>query len=549
MSGIETRAPFPDLVADTDACAAEIGFAIPERYNASAILFDNLAAARGGKTAIFCEAGDATYGELCAAACRWGNALRSLSLMPGQRVVLLLDDTAAYPAAFFGAVRAGFVPILCNTLSTPDLVRFYIEDSGARVAIAQAAYAALFAGETTAGTTLKHLVTVDGAAAVEGLDVLEAATWLPRFPAEMSTADTHRDDMAFWMYSSGSTGRPKGIVHLHHDMAYTAASYGKRVLGIGEDDICFSVPKIFFAYGFGNSITFPFAVGASSVLYPGRPEAGPVYDTIARFRPTLFFGLPTLYNALSNHERFADADLSSVRQCMSAAEVLSEELFSAWKDRFGLEIIEGLGSTEVLHIYLSNTATEKKIGSAGKRVPGYEIRLTTPDGEPVAPGEGGVMWVRGGSSAPCYWNRPEKTAETMRDGWIWTGDRLVEDEDGFFTFAGRVDDLIKVSGQWVYPLEIELALFEHPSVKECAVLGHELPDRRMTLAAFVVLEPGVVGDEATSKALQSFVKGRLLPYKYPRVIRYLDALPKTGTDKIDRQALKRLAMEKETEGA
>ena len=274
------------------------------------------------------------------------------------------------------------------------------------------------------------------------------------------------------------------------------------------------------------------------MLLPGRPEAGAVFDCVERFRPTLFFGLPTLYNALLNHPRAADADLSSVRLCMSAAEVLSQELFDGWKARFGHEIMEGLGSTEVLHIYLSNTIEKKKVGAAGKRVPGYEIKLTTPEGDVVTRGDGGVMWVRGGSSAPLYWNRPEKTVETMRGEWIWTGDRLVEDEDGFYTFAGRVDDLIKVSGQWVYPLEIELALFEHPSVKECAVLGLEMADRRMTLKAFVVVEDGVTADEALSADLKVFVKSKLLPFKYPRVFQYLDSLPKTGTGKIDRQGLK-----------
>jgi acetyl-CoA synthetase len=322
-------------------------------------------------------------------------------------------------------------------------------------------------------------------------------------------------------------------------MAYTAESFGRHILGITENDICFSVPKIFFAYGFGNSITFPFSVGASTILLAGRPEPGAVLDLIERFKPTLFFGLPTLYNALLHHPRIETADLSSVRLSLSAAEVLSQDIFNAWKRRFGLEIVEGLGSTEVLHIYLSNTREQKKTGTAGKRVPGYEIRLTTPDGAPVARGEEGVMWVRGHSNAPCYWNRPDKTAQTMREaGWIWTGDRLVEDADGFFTFVGRVDDLIKVSGQWIYPVEIELCLSDHPAVRECAVLGLELPDRRMTTKAFVTLREGHAASELLTRELQDHVKSKLLPYKYPRLIEYRSDLPKTGTGKIDRQQLR-----------
>lgn len=528
-----------DLVTDDLPCVREIGFSIPERYNASEILFHNLMAGRAEKTAVYSPAGNATYGELCAAASRYAHGLSSLGLGRGDRVLMFLNDTASYPAAFFGAVRAGFVPILCNTLTPPDLLRFYLEDGAVSVAVTDAAYAGLFEAAAD-GTPLKALIVVGDKEKVNApVTLYDAEDWLKQFPQHSDAVDTHRDDMAFWMYSSGSTGRPKGIIHLQHDMAYTVESYAKHVLAIREDDICFSIPKIFFAYGFGNSITFPFSVGASAVLYPGRPEAAPVFDCVEHYRPTLFFGLPTLYNALIAHPRAETADFSSVRLCLSAAEVLAEELFQAWRARFGLEILEGLGSTEVLHIYVSNTPNNKKVGTAGMPVPGYEIKLTTPDGDLVSPGEGGVMWVRGGSSSPSYWNRPEKTAETMRDGWIWTGDRLIEDREGFFTFAGRVDDLIKVSGQWVYPLEIELTLFEHECVRECAVIAMEMPDRRMTLKAFVVVEDGVTGDDRLSEELKIFVKSKLLPFKYPRIVEYFVELPKTGTGKIDRQALLR----------
>ena len=524
--------------------ALEIGFEIAERYNASEILFDNLRAGRADKIAIHAATGSTSYGELCAKAAQCGNALASLGLRRGDRVLLLLNDTASYPAVFFGAVRAGFVPMLINTLSPKDLIGFYLQDSSAPVAVIDAEYAALFEQETIAPTRLRALVVLNGEAKGESngespISVIDGDQWFAQFPAELDAAPTRRDDMAFWMYSSGSTGRPKGIVHLQHDMDYTAKSFGSHILDIRENDICFSVPKIFFAYGFGNSISFPFSVGASTVLLAGRPEPAAVLDMIARFKPTLFFGLPTLYNAMLNHPRIEAADLSSVRLCLSAAEVLSQDIFNDWKRRFGLEIVEGLGSTEALHIYLSNTPAQKKTGTAGKRVPGYEIRLTTPEGEPVAQGQEGVMWVRAHSNAPCYWNRPDKTAQTMREeGWIWTGDRLVEDADGFYTFVGRVDDLIKVSGQWIYPLEIELCLSEHPAIRECAVLGLELPDRRMTTKAFVILRDGHAPGETLTRELQDFVKSKLLPFKYPRLVEYRAELPKTGTGKIDRQKLR-----------
>ena len=517
----------------------DIGFAVPERYNASEILFDNLSAGRGGKVAIYADSGNVTYQELCATACQIGNALAGQGLAPFSRILMLLDDTPAYPAAIFGAMRAGFVPVLINTLSPPDLIQYYLQDSGAPVAMVESALAHLLTAETIAGTSLQTLIVVNGDARPDAeVQTQHWDDWLAGQATELASADTGRDGMAFWMYSSGSTGRPKGIVHLHHDMAYTHDSYAQEILKLGEDDICFSPPKIFFAYGFGNSITFPFAAGASTVLSAGRPEPNGVFACIERYRPTVLFGLPTLYNALLNHERSADADLSSVRLCVSAAETLSNELFKAWQKRFGLDIIEGLGSTEVLHIYLSNAPGAFKVGAAGRPVRGYEMELRNDAGQPIKPDEPGVLWVRGDSNAPCYWNKPDKTAETMRDGWIYTGDRFETDADGFYYFRGRADDLIKVSGQWVYPLEIELCLADHPAVKECAVLGVELPDKLMTTKAFVAAVEGHAPGEELTQELKAYAQANLLPHKYARTVVYLDALPKTGSGKIDRQALR-----------
>lgn len=525
-----------DPVGET-AGAAEIGFDKAEHPNASAILFDNLAR-NPDAVAVTGPLGSLSYAELCAEAARWGHAFAAEGLARGERIAFFLDDTPVYPAAFFGAVRAGFVPVLLNTQTTPELLNFLLTDTNARVAVCEAGFAEQFNERATEGTQLARIVIANGEHEPSDPRFITASAFLDGRPSSLDCADTGPDDMAFWMYSSGSTGRPKGIVHLQHDMAYTAKSYAAKILGLQPGDLCFSVPKIFFAYGFGNALTFPFWIGAASLLLPGRPDPQRILDAIEAFRPSLLFGLPTLYTALCRAEGVERRDLSSLRLSISAAEILSEEIFRSWQRLTGLEPIEGLGSTELLHIYLSNSATEKRIGSAGRRVPGYEVELRDVDDRPVRPGEEGVLWVRGHSSAPAYWKRSDKTAETMRGDWIYTGDRFVE-RDGFYFFQGRADDLIKVSGQWVWPMEIERCLAEHPHVHECVVLAHQLEDRRMTLRAVVRLRDGQPRDAAQIRQLQNYVKQRLLPYKYPRLVEFLDELPKTGTGKIDRQALMR----------
>lgn len=531
-----------DSVPADSPGAREIGFVVPQIYNASRVLFDNLGKGRGDRLALTGPAGTKTYAELCTEACRWGNGFTSLGLKRGDRVLLFLDDTPVYPAAFFGAVRAGFVPLLINTLTPPDLLQFYLADSGAAVAVVDAEFCARFNAEACKDTQLRTLIVVNGEARDHAaIEAINATGWLAQFPAELAEAETHRNEMAFWMYSSGSTGRPKGIVHLQHDMAYSDTAFAQNILELTPDDICFSVPKIFFAYGFGNSITFPFSASAATLLLPGQPKPAAIFEAIERFKPTVFFGLPTLYTALTKAEGADKTDFSSLRMSLSAAEVLSAEVFNGWKRLTGLEIVEGLGSTEVLHIYLSNRPEEKRLGAAGLRVPGYEVALKDKDGREVGADEEGILWVRGDSNTPLYWNRPDKSAETIRDGgWIYTGDRFVRDRDGFYFFRGRADDLVKISGQWVYPLEVELCLADHPEIRECAVFATELPDRRMTLKAVVVMNACDFDRDETTRKLQAYVKGKLLPYKYPREIIFIDELPKTGTGKIDRQALLRM---------
>lgn len=509
-------------VAET--LAAEVGFALPQRYNAARLLWDNLPA-RTDRIAIRQDGGDVTYGALCEEAAQIGNHLLATGAAPGDRIVLFQDDTAHYAAAVMGSLRAGLVPVLLNTLSPPDLVRFYLEDSGAVAAVVSEPHRDLFTAAQREGTACRT-VLVDGQQPWAG-----AANTLEEAP-------TGPDSDAFWMYSSGSTGRPKGIVHRHRDAPYTAHTYARHILRIGPDDVCFSVPKIYFAYGFGNSLTFPMSVGAGAVLMEGRPDPAAIFGEIARHRPTILFGLPTLYTALARHPLAAEADLSSVRLCISAAEVLSAEIAGAWKARFGHAIVEGLGSTEMLHIYLSNDERVQTRGSAGRVVPGYRVKLVTPDGADAGQGEEGVLWAAGASAARAYWQRPDKTAETMVDGWIVTGDRFTVDEGGNYVFRGRADDLVKVSGQWVWPHEIELALNEHPSVTESCVLAVPLPDERITVKAFVAPAPGAAPGEALAADLRTHAKRVLLPHKYPREIVFMETLPKTGTGKIDRQALR-----------
>lgn len=520
-----------DPVAADVPGAAEIGFDKAAHRNCSEVLWQNLTR-NPDAIAVAGPAGSLTYRDLVAEAARWGNAFLRAGLHKGERIAFFLDDTPVYPAAFYGAVRAGFVPVLLNIQTKPDVLNFFLKDSGARLALVESDLLEVFDAETRAGTSLETVIVANGQAEA----AMTTAAFLDGAADRLEAADTGPDDMAFWMYSSGSTGRPKGIVHLHHDVAYIQQSFGAHVLKLNKSDICYSVPKAYFAYGFGNSLVFPFAVGATSLLVPGQPRPEVVLDAIETYSPTVLYGLPTLYTALARAKDIDTRDLSSLRQSMSAAEILSEDVYSAWKAKVGHGPTEGLGSTEMLHIYLSNRLDDHRLGAAGARVPGYEIRLETPEGNPAGPGEEGVMFVRGHSSAPTYWNRPDKTRDTMRGDWIYTGDRFIE-KDGFYYFQGRADDLVKVSGQWVWPMEVERCLNEHPDVHECAVLAEQMADKRTALRAVVTLVPGRKGDEDMTKALRDHIKAHLTPYKSPRLFDYVAELPKTGTGKIDRQAL------------
>jgi benzoate-CoA ligase len=508
---------------------------LPEQYNVSEVLFHNLDAGRENRTAVVCGEESWTYGQLATQANRVGNALRGLGLQPGVRVMQLLLDTPVFPAAFFGAVRSGVVPIITNTMLPSGDYEYFLQDSEAEAVIVDAALYPKIAEIRGNCPGVRHVIVVGGEGGSETLDWTEL---VGAAEVELDSDATHRDDPAFWMYSSGTTGRPKGIVHLQHDIPYTVETYAKQVLGFGEDDLVFSAAKLFFAYGFGNGMTFPFSVGAKSVLMPGRPTPDAVFEQLEQHQPTLFFGVPTLYVAMLAQPNAKQRNLSSLRLCVSAAEALPREIFRQWQENYSVEIAEGCGSTEMLHIYVSNHPGRIKPGSTGQEIEGYDLKLADKSGNPVAQGEAGDMLVRGDSSAPYYWNKPEKTAQTMRGEWLFTGDRYWQDEDGYYFFAGRSDDMLKVSGQWVSPIEVEGCLIEHPAVLESGVVGITDETGLMRTKAFVVLAEGHKAQDALVTELQEFVKSRLAPHKYPRLVEFVPELPKTATGKIQRFKLR-----------
>jgi benzoate-CoA ligase len=517
--------------------AAALG--VPEMFNAAEHFIDrHIREGRGAAIAIECGEDRVTYADLHERVNRFGSALRdALDVRPEERVALLLVDGPAFAVAFFGAIKIGAVPIPTNTLWKAADYRYLLNDSQARVlVVSHELLPEVQRISPAALRALRHIVVVGGPAAA-GTCVYE------RLLEEGSPAlDAHpasRDAPAFWLYSSGSTGAPKGCVHLQHDMVVCAELVGKGVLGITSTDRCFSVAKLFFAYGLGNALYFPLAAGATSVLWPGPPAPAHVYATIEKHRPTLFFSVPTGYGMLLAHDgRF---DLSSIRLAVSAGEALPPAIYDRFRQRFGIEIIDGIGSTEALHMFISNRPGQSRPGSSGTVVPGYEARILDDAGVPVAAGEIGNLWISGDSTCAAYWNQHETTKRTIEGAWLRTGDKYSQDADGYYWYAGRTDDMLKVGGLWVSPIEVEHALIEHPTVHECGVVGREDRDGLVKPAAYVVLRPGFPGTPELAAELQQFVRARLAEYKRPRWVEFLSELPKTPTGKIQRFKLRDIA--------
>ena len=509
---------------------------LPERYNVSTILDRNLERGLADKVAIHWMEGELTYGELFARVCAFARALRALGFRREERVLLVLDDTWAFPVALLGTIRMGAVPVPVNPLLRPEEYRYFLEDSYARAVVADETS---FPRVAEALSGMEVFLIVSGVEPPEGMEGLRLEELLQVHEGEVPPADTHRDDMAFWLYSSGSTGKPKGVVHLQHDIPYTCETYAKHVLQIREEDVSFSASKLFHAYGLGNNLSFPYWVGASTVLLKGRPTPEAVFQTIERFRPTLFFAVPTLYNLMLNFPQATKYDLSSIRLCVSAAEPLPPEIWRRWKEAFGLVILDGIGSTEMLHIYCSNSLDAMRPGSSGRPVPGYELKILSPEGMPVSPGEAGDLWVKGDSALAFYWHQHEKTKRALQGEWFYTGDRYRMDEEGFFWYEGRSDDMIKVKGLWVSPIEIENALMEHPAVREAAVVGVQV-EGLTRIKAFVILREGYGPSQVLTQELQEWCKSRLRPYQYPEFVSYVEDFPRTVTGKVQRFKLREL---------
>ncbi|AUA56955.1 Benzoate--CoA ligase [Achromobacter spanius] len=533
-----------------NTCPAELNFA---SHLAA------LNAARAAKPAYIDDSRQLSYGELAERVARMAGALRQLGLRREERILLLMQDTVDWPVAFLGALHAGVVPVAVNTLLTPDDYAYIITHSRVRaVFVSGALMPALQAALAQSPGDVEHVVVSQPNNAQPKPAQPNNAQPKPAHPAATLPAPaqdfdallagaplapavrTLSDEIAFWLYSSGSTGKPKGVVHTHGNLWHTAELYAKPVLGIREDDVVFSAAKLFFAYGLGNGLTFPLSVGATVILMGERPTPQAVFQRLTRHRPTVFYGVPTLYASMLASPDLPPREQVAMRVCTSAGEALPRDIGERFTRHFGCEILDGIGSTEMLHIFISNQSGQIRYGTTGKPVPGYEVQLRDDSGAPVAAGTIGDLYIKGPSAALMYWNNRDKTRQCFLGDWLKSGDKYTCDTDGYYTYAGRSDDMIKVSGQYVSPVEVENVLVQHEAVLEAAVIGVPDHDGLVKTKAYVVLRPGFEPDAQTGAALQSYVKQHLAPFKYPRQINFTEELPKTATGKIQRFRLRQL---------
>ena len=507
---------------------------LPTRFNFAEHLFA-LNRGRAARTAYIDDRGALSYGQLEERARRLAAALKAAGIRREERVLLLMLDGNDWPVSFLSCLYAGIVPVAVNTLLTPDDYAYMLDHSRAQAVLVSGALL----------PTLQEAMA-RGGHEVQAMLVSQPTGPLPdnaqEFDAALAAAEplaspvtTASDDPGFWLYSSGSTGKPKGTVHTHANLWWTAELYGKPVLGLTEDDVCFSAAKMYFAYGLGNALTFPLSVGATVVLMAERPTPDATFRRWVEHKPTVFFGAPTGFAGMLASPKLPAREAVALRMCSSAGEALPSEIAQRFKAQFGCEIIDGIGSTEMLHIFISNRPGDIRYGTTGKPVDGYEVELRGEDGRPVPDGEVGDLYIRGPSSALMYWTNREKSRETFQGGWTKSGDKYTRDADGYFTYAGRSDDMLKVSGIYVSPFEVEATLMQHPSVLEAAVIGKEDAEGLTKTKAFVVLKDGAAASE---EELKAFVKERLAPYKYPRFLEFVSELPKTATGKIQRFRLR-----------
>ncbi|MCB1622503.1 MAG: benzoate-CoA ligase family protein [Thiothrix sp.] len=496
-------------------------------------------AGRSEKTAFIDDYGSLSYGELAERIRRVAAGLRHLGLRREERVLLLMQDCADWPVSFLGAMYAGVVPVAVNTLLTADDYAYMLEHSRSQaVLVSGSLLPTLNAAMTRSDHEVQKVVVSHPEAPLHPSE-MAFESFLELRPPARHPAPTCGDDPGFWLYSSGSTGRPKGTVHTHANPYWTAELYGTRLLGVREDDTCFSAAKLFFAYGLGNGLSFPLSVGATVVLLGGRPTPEAVFQRWVEHKPTIFFGAPTGYAGMLASPDLPPREQVALRLASSAGEALPAELGQRFTEKYGVEIIDGIGSTEMLHIFLSNVPGKVRYGTTGWPVPGYEVELRGDDGNPVPDGEPGDLYIKGPSAATMYWNNRTKTRDTFQGGWTKSGDKYVRNTDGTYTYSGRSDDMLKVSGIYVSPFEVEATLIQHPAVLEAAVIGKQDADGLVKTKAFIVLKEVDKADpDALREELKTFVKERLAPYKYPRFMEFVDELPKTATGKIQRFRLR-----------
>ncbi|MEE2655546.1 MAG: benzoate-CoA ligase family protein [Pseudomonadota bacterium] len=519
------------ITVDYGQVPAKITF--PKNFNVAVPFIDrHLTEGRSDKVAIQGDFGCVSSRDLFENVNRYGNALIKLGLSKGDRVLMVVKDCPDFFYIFWGAIKAGIVPVPLNTLLRSKDYRYMIEDSSCSLVVYSPEYSEEVGAALDAvkSRSILSLLT-EGDASLANL----AEKAKTKLGAVVATAE----EDCFWLYSSGSTGRPKGTVHSHKDIPFTCINYAVGVLGITSEDICFSAAKLFFAYGLGNAMTFPLWVGATAILSSSAPNPAMTFEVIETFKATIYFGVPTLYAAQLQALANLKPDLKSIRLCVSAGEALPSDIFRRWKESTGSIILDGIGSTEILHIFISNSAHDVKPGASGKLVPGYQARIVGEQDDVVSQGTSGALWIHGDSIAKYYWNNAEKTAETIKSGWINTGDTYYQDEAGYFVYCGRNDDLMKVGGIWCSPFEIEAKLIEHPDVLEAAVVGRADKDKLIKPEAFVIVAEGVTAGDELAEELLEHCKEGLARYKYPRWFNFVDLLPKTATGKIQRFRLRR----------
>jgi|KBSMisStandDraft_5_1062788.scaffolds.fasta_scaffold12011_5 benzoate-CoA ligase len=513
----------------------------PERFNmADYFLYQNLDKGRDSKVCLYFEDRSWTYAEVAKLSNKTGNALRDLGLKIEDRVLMVLPDCPEFVWTWFGAARIGAVITMVNPLLPATDYEYYLDYTRAPVAVVHSSVLPTFA-EATKGARYLKVVCVVGDTAVNPSNSRSSFVSFEECVAAASDdctkADTRRDDMAIWLFTSGSTGHPKGAVHLQHDLPYNTEVFAKATMGVNENDLTVSVPKLFFGYATGTNLLFPFAVGGATALFAERSTPEKMYEVIKRYQPTILTTVPTMINSMLNVKDVKPADIASLRFCYSAGEALPIELYERWTNSFGVDICDGIGSAEMFHIYITNRPGDIKPGSLGRIVDGYEARVVDAEGAEVQPGEMGTLRIKGDSAALCYWNAHEKSKETFAGDWCTTGDQFHVDEEGYYWYHGRTDDMLKVSGVYVAPAEIENCLLQHEAILECAVIGHE-SDGLTKPKGFVVLREGYVASQQLAEEIKQFVKTNIAVYKYPRWIEFVESIPKNDRGKTDRRKLK-----------